>query len=413
MSLPAAPAAELVPEPAASPARSTRLLLAVSSVTGGLSAALVPFVAMLLLPVRDYGAFSLVYLVYAEGWSILLSAVCDTWARLRAAGGSAGTWGDYTRASAAIALVSAVVTGIVGVPVLGSFVDGAAMAIAVGAFLYRQGARYHHAVALGPRAVVPSDTVAVVVLAAGVVCLRLAGQPLMTSLLLAWAASGIASAAFFLRGAMRGRGATDWYRRNDRTVRTLLGDSLLMDAGAAGTPVLIAPILGLHNFGIYRSVSSLSVPVQLLIDPVRPYLSQLRLKRVGSPAVIAAMVTLAGLLCLAAYSLLTFVVPAALTFSPVLVALSKYALPCGLFLALQFLTYVFNIFARMHVSHRTLVVGRACHTVFAILLPILGAVLGSVTGAIWCYVATTSLTVVLWMTLVVVAARRSARTAAQ
>ena len=122
-----------------------RLALAVSSTAGGLSAALVPVLAVFLLPVGKYGAFSLVYLVFAEGWSIQLSAVCDTWARSRAAGTTAGTWADYTGALAAVGAVAALITFAVGWPVLDSALLAAAMAVAVGATLYRQGARYHHA----------------------------------------------------------------------------------------------------------------------------------------------------------------------------------------------------------------------------------------------------------------------------
>lgn len=384
---------------------AAKLLLAASSLTGGLSAALVPFLAVLLLEVRDYGAFSLVYLVYAEGWSILLSAVCDTWARLRGAGTSAGRWADYAATLSAICGVSAAVTFAAGYATFGGLLPATAMGVATGATLYRQGSRYHHAVARGPRAVVPSDLSSVLVLAGSFVALRLAGQSLMSALLIAWALSALVSAAFYLPGAFGGTGPVAWCRRNGATVRALLSESLLMDAGAAGTPVLMAPILGLHNFGIYRSVSSLSVPIQLLIDPVRPNLSQIPLRQVTSTRVVAALTAVAAVLCGAVFTVLTYVVPAALSFSPVLTALSHYALPCGLFICLQFLTYVFNIFARMHVSHRRLILGRVFHTVFAISLPITGAVLGSVTGAVWCYVFTTALTVALWLGLLLVGQR--------
>ncbi len=389
-----------------------RTILALSSVMGGLSAALVPVLAVFTLPVRDYGAFAFVYLVFAQGWSIQLSAICDTWARRRAVGETAGSWPDYARALATVAWVSTVVTLLVGLPMYRSVLLATGMAIGVGASLYRQGARYHHAVARGPRAVLPSDTVAVVVLCAALAGFLLTGQSLLAALLLAWAVSSVCSAVFYLRGCRHGIGSIAWWRRNKATIRVLLGESLLMDAGAAGTPVLIAPILGLHNFGIYRGVSSLSVPIQLLIDSIRPYLTQMGLKRVSSPRVVLPVIAAAGVLGLAGFAALGFVVPALLSFSPVLMALSHFAVPCGLFLAFQFLTYIFNIFARIHVSYRQLLVGRAFHTVFAILLPIAGAAAGSVSGAVWCFIATTGLTVVIWVTLVLAGSRRSTEPAA-
>ncbi|RBY89833.1 hypothetical protein DQ240_02655 [Blastococcus sp. TF02A-26] len=382
-----------------------RLVLALSAVTGGLSAALVPVLAVLLLPVDDYGTFALVFLVFAEGWSILLSAVADTWARVRAAGSSAGSWADYTGALAAVGAVAGVVTLAVGWPVLGSGGLAATMAVAVTATLYRQGARYHHAVEHGVRAVLPSDAVAVVVLVAVLAALLLADRSLLTSLLVAWAVSAVAAAALFTRGALRGGGPVGWYRRNRRTVRVLLGESLLMDAGATGTPVLVAPVLGLYDFGVYRSVSSLSVPIQLLIDPVRPLISQVSLRRLATARVAGGLLAVATALTVVGYLALEFVVPAVLSFSPVLSALSDFAVPCGLFIGLQFLTYVLGILARMRVAHRRLLVGRAVHTVFAIALPLLGAVLGSASGAIWGFVVSTGMTVVIWTALLVGAAR--------
>ncbi len=387
-----------------------RAALAASSVLGGLSAALAPILAVFFLEVRDYGAFAFVYLVFAQGWSIALSAVCDTWARLRAAGSSAGTWANYSGALGTVSGVTGLVALAVGLPMFDSVLHAGATAVAVTASLYRQAARYHHAATHGARSVLPSDSVAVVVFLAALVVLRWTGEPVLTALLLAWALSGVASAAFFLPGAFQDGGMRPWYRRNRSTRRSLLGESLLMDAGAAGTPVLIAPILGLTDFGIYRSVSSLSVPVQLMIDPVRPNLAQIELRRAAGPGVVGPAVGTAALLGTACYVALAHVVPAALSFSPVLLELSHFALACSLFLAFQFLTYTLHIFARIHVSHRRLLVGRAFHTVFAISLPILGAVFGSLTGAMWCFVATSGLTVVIWLSFLVVGAREAART---
>lgn len=388
-----------------------RAALAITSLMGGFSAALVPVLAVFLLEVRDYGTFAFVYLVFAQGWSVELSVVCDTWARRRAAGTTAGSWANYTGALATISAVSGAVTLLVGLPMFDTLLQAAAMATGVATSLYRQGARFHEAAVHGPRAVLPSDTIAVVVLTGSLAGFALTSNSMLTSLLLAWALSGLASTAFFLGGAFREGGLASWYRRNRQTVRALLGESLLMDAGAAGTPVLIAPLLGLHDFGIYRSVSSLSVPVQLLIDPARPNLSQVALKRVLSPQVVAGAFAIAAVLATAGYAALAFVVPVALSFSPVLTSLSEFALACSLFLAFQFLTYVFHIFARMHVSHRDLLVGRAVHTVFAIAVPILGAVFGSLAGAIWCFVATSGLTVAIWLALLVAGSRQEARSA--
>jgi hypothetical protein len=388
----------------------TRLWLAASSLTGGFSAALVPLLAVFVLDVRDYGAFSLAYLVLAQAWSVQLSAVCDTWARDRAAhaGGDEG-WSDFASAITTISGVSAVVAFLVGWPVFGEPLPAAAMGVAVGATLYRQGGRYHHAVALGPRAVLPSDVVMVATFGAAFSGLTLLDESLLTSLLVAWAIAAVASAAFFLQGASGGRGLRPWYRSHRRTARTLLSESLLMDAGFTGTPVAVAPILGLADFGIYRSVYSLSVPLQLVIDPVRPNLSQLPLDRVTSKRALVTLLSVAAALAALGYGALQFLVPATFSFSPVLMALTDFAAACGLFVGFQFLNYLVIVFARMHLPHGRLVVGRACHSVFAIALPILGAVVAGLPGAMWCFVATIATSAATWIVLLLLASRRHSR----
>jgi hypothetical protein len=387
----------------------TRPWLIASSVAGGLSAALVPLLAVLTLEVRDYGAFSLAYLVLAQGWSIALSAVCDTWARQRNGRVDGTEWADYASAIATIAGSAAVVAFAVAWPVFGGALPAAAMALAIGATLYRQGARYHDAVARGPRAVLGSDTVMVLTFVLAFVALRLLDRQLLSSLLWAWAVASVASASLFLRGAFGGRGLGHWYRGRRRTARTLLSESLLMDAGFTGTPLLLAPILGLAHFGIYRSLYSLSVPLQLLIDPLRPNLSQLPLKRITSRPVLVPVIAVAAALAMFGYLGLAFAVPAALSFSPVLAALSDHAAAAGLFVGFQFLNYLIVVFARMHVPHRRLVVGRACHSVFAVLLPVGGAAVAGLSGAMWCFVITIASSAAMWLVLLLIHSDRQTR----
>jgi hypothetical protein len=79
----------------------------------------------------------------------------------------------------------------------------------------------------------------------------------------------------------------------------------------------------------------------------------------------------------------------------------------------QFLNYLVNVFARMHVPHRQLVIGRACHSLFAILLPVLGALLAGLSGAMWCFVATIASSAAIWVLLVLLNSRRQAGVAIQ
>lgn len=378
----------------------SRTVLLTSSAIGAVASAMVPLGALFLLDVSDFGAFSLCYLVFAWGWSIELSTICDTWARERAHRPSM-SWPKYASALTQLSLAGAIVAIGLGIPTYGSVAPALLTAVATAAAMYRLGGRFHHAATSRSRSVLLSDTVSVLIFA-GLVWV-LAGTGIasrLDSLLIAWASSGLLSCLFFpAPGMMRAGGLRDWYHLHQRTIRPLLGESLMMDAGSIGTPMIMSPLLGLSNFGIYRSVSSVSLPVQLIIDPIRPNLSQMPATTLLGRT--AALVVLGGaaLLGSGAFGVLVLLAPVLSAVSPVLGELGAHALACGIFVSVAFTGYYLYIAARAHVRHENLIRGRAVQTLFAIASPLTGLLLGGLPGAIWGFVAANTATPLIWLFL--------------
>lgn len=377
-----------------------RAVLLASSVLGALSNALPPVVAVLFLDVGDYGAFSVAYLVFAWGWSITLSAICETWARVRS--GRVDDWPRYSPALVQLSLIGAAAGTFAGALAYEQPWLAVPTGAAVGLTMYRLGARYHHSVVRGPHAVLASDAVGVLVFGTvlGATVLSSPGNALL-ALVLSWVTSALAGAAFFRPTSVAGGGGLrGWYRRKGGTVRPLLGESLLMDAGSVGTPMVLAPLLGLADFGVYRSVSSVSLPVQLLMDPIRPNISQTRPALMLGGPVTAVVHVVAVLLSVACYAAFLWVLPVLFAFSPVLLALSEFALACSAFVGVAFLGYFYYILARVHLQHSRLLLGRVVQTVFAIALPVVGFALAGLSGAIWGFVVNAAVTAIVWTMLI-------------
>lgn len=377
-----------------------RRALLLSSGLGAVASAMVPLGALLLLDVSDFGAFSLCYLVFAWGWSIELSAICDTWARQRRST-SSPTWTSYASALGQLSVVAAAVAVAVAAPVYQSLPRALLTGLATGAAMYRLGGRFHHAATGRARSVLLSDATSVITFLGllGILAGTFSSARL-DSLLIAWALSGLASSLFYpARGILRGGGVRRWYRNHRRVLAPLLGESLLMDTGSIATPMLISPLLGLADFGIYRSVSSVSLPVQLIVDPIRPNLSQMParilLGRVATTAVLGSALALGAM----TYAALTLLAPLLGAVSPVLRELSAYASAAGTFVFFAFWGYFLYIAARAHVSHANLLRGRALQTVFAVAAPVVGLTVGDLPGAIWGFVAASGTTPLIWALL--------------
>ncbi len=380
----------------------TRIQLLLVSMVGALAAALVPISALVILPPEGYGTFSFGYLVFAFGWSLQLSIICDSWARTRGVAGLPSAWRSYWPPVMQLSLLAGVAAGAATVAVFHDVSIALLLVVSVALNLYRLGGRFYYSAMGHRRLPVGSDASTIAVFAATVIVFRIfpIGDDLFT-VTLAWATSSLAGALFFLPAkAAPGSGLVTWYRARKTVVHTLLGDSLLMDLGANAVPAVLAPLLGAKNFGIYRGISSVATPVQLVLDPLRPTLAQLTLPVLAGRRYLFAVMGVAGMMAAGCYVVLAAIVPQTGLASTTLGSLSEFAVACAIFVAMNFLGHFYYIASRNHLPRRELFAGRVVQTVGAIAGPMLGLLLGGLSGAIWGFVAASAVSSAGWLLLV-------------
>lgn len=368
-----------------------------SSLLGAVGSAMVPISALLLFSTTDYGAFSVPYLIFALGWSMALSAVCDTWARGRGQDPDHDGWHSYSGALLTGAGIAGIVTLAVAAVVLGNWGHALAAAVGVAASIYRLGARFFHSASRGPQAVLASDLAGVVVFFLTLGAALFYDLGALTGVLTGWALASIASSLLFLPSRpRRGSGLITWVRHRRARIAPLLGESLLMDAGSIGAPLAMAPFLGTSGFGAYRSISSVAMPIQLALDPVRPNISQMPPKVLLSRNVMFGVLGIAALMALACYAVLGVVLPQLDFVTGALATLSDYAVACTIYVAVGFVGHFYYIVARGILAHGSLVRGRAIQTVMHILFPFAGLFLNGLDGAVWGFVAANAAAAVVW-----------------
>lgn len=366
---------------------------------------LLQFLALVSLDPATFGRFSALYLAFALASSLLLSMVCEAWQRVR----PAADWRAFSAPLLAHSLLCGLVTGLVFAFIPGyqglAWLGG----IAVGTATYRVGARYfamHHR---EYRWVVPADAANVLVLLVGWGLFLFARDSFsLFTVMVIWAVGSVASAA--LSKPATGFAPSlipSWFRTHHHEVKTLLGDSVLLDASGIGTPYILIPILGVTGFGVYRALSNVSGPVKLLLTPVRPLFAGAdarRFARGRSVALFVAMSAVIGLVCYAAIVLLEL---SGLEIGT-LTALTDYAWEAGVFVAATFLNGIYYLLARTHFTRRRLLTGRAVTSLAGIVLPIAGGLLFGIDGAIIAITLTTVAIAIVWMLLLFAQTRSTA-----
>ncbi|QEE60840.1 hypothetical protein FVA74_04045 [Salinibacterium sp. dk2585] len=357
----------------------------------------VQILALVTLDPADYGAFSLQYLVFALGSSLSLSLISEAWLRHDTQSGVRSPWRDYGNATLFLALslggltviVSALVPALSDVAVIG--------ALAVAASVYRVSVRYYAVRCKAP--VLVSDLSGLVVTVAVWVWFAVLGDWSLLGMSTAWALGAVASALTSRLPPLPSVSLLrSWFSDKRTHIRPLLRDSVLMDAGAIGTPYLLAPLLGVAQFGTYRAVSNVAAPVRLVLTPLRPKIAMLA----QEPQTLkrhALVVAAAVLLALCAYGALVVISVAQLDLGT-LNELGNFALPTAIFVAANFLGTFHYIVARAGLNGTGLLLGRLVQTVFAIAGPLIGFAVGGLGGAIWGYALVTVVSAVTWAVLV-------------
>ena len=378
----------------------SRLHFLSSSILGALGGAMVPVTALLVFSTSDYGAFSVTYLVFALGWSMTLSTICDAWVRGRSEIPGPREWEGYSGAlfSGAVlaGLAALFVTGIIAA----NWGNALAGAVGVTANIYRLGARFFHSASRGPRAALVSDALGILVFSLAVVGTLTTHLSPLTGVLLGWGFASITSSALFPPPKLHARhGLRAWVRKRHSRIKPLLAESLLMDAGAIGTPLVMAPLLGAGSFGAYRSISSAAVPIQLSLDPLRPNIVQISAERFLSRQVVSGVLAATAAMASACFIILGLILPQIPGISGSLAALAHYAVPCSVYVVASFPGYFYYILSRRNLSHSLLVKGRLLQTLMHISAPLGGLFLGGLDGAVWGFVCANVAAAPVWPVL--------------
>lgn len=345
---------------------------------------LVQGVAISFLTPYEYGIFALCYIVLALGSTVVYSVICEPWS---SAHPNQSDWPDYSMALTAIAALSILPSAVVGA-LVGELGVALLLGVAAAGTIYRVGARYF-AVFVGERRyVAPADNVGVLVLCLGWLLLYPL-TPSLYSLSSSWALAALVSAGLSKRPSfgkyhlILGK----WIRGRWDAMRFLVLDSVLLEAGATGVPLVMTPTMGLAQFGVYRSVSSAAVPVRMILNPIRPNLARRPVRdivgvRVGM-MVFALGIALAGVV----YSALRLVVGWGPLEGTALRMLGEYSLPVGIFVFSNTVGTFFYLALRQKMAGRVLMRYRVVQLVLALALPVGGYLLRGLGGAIWGYVS--------------------------
>lgn len=359
----------------------------------------VQLVALIALSPAQFGAFSIQYLFFALSLSVALSFVSEPWLRVELRSGGGSDWRLYSSVSFYFALVAglgALVLSLIVPPLRDVAVLGA---IAVAASAYRASARYYSLRRGDYRGVLPGDIGGLAGYAVGVVVLLILGASGLVPVIAAWALGALASA---LLSRLPKLGPPSllrvWVHEHRSDITLLLRDSLFMDLGAIGAPYLLAPAMGLADFGIYRAVSNIAAPVRLVLGPIRPRIAARPLAAHRRPRAVVLVVGVSVLFGVAAFAAL-LVLDAVGFELGALAGLLPYALPAAIFVGSGFAGNYFYVVARATASGRRLLIGRAVQTVLAVGLPLGGMLAFGLEGAIWGVSLSSAISAVVWTVL--------------
>lgn len=361
----------------------------------------IQLVGLISLSPGDFGTFSIQYLLFAFGASVSLSVISDAWIRTDVVGGQRSSWRQYSSVSLYLALTGGLLTLTISFAIEPLRPVAVTGAVAVVASLYRGSVRYY-SLRLGEnRGVLPGDLLGLAGTMTTWTVALFFGYAGLEIVVLAWAVGALCSAVASRRPTFAAPRTTiaTWWTTHRRSIRPLLRDSLLMDLSAIGTPYLLAPVLGLAQFGIYRAISNIAAPVRLILNPLRPLLS-------SAPIEVQRSRTRLGLVTLVAVALggcaylILWLFSASEVEIGTLNGVAAFAAPAAVFISANFVGHFYYIVARAHLRNRDLLFGRIAQTVLAIAGPIAGVWTNGLPGAIWGYATCTLVSAAVWALLV-------------
>ncbi|MFC4222722.1 hypothetical protein [Lysinibacter cavernae] len=359
--------------------------------------------ALIFLTPEQFGAFSIQYLLMAWGMSLTFSLISEAWLR----NGATSNWASYSSVLVYFSAFSGIVVlGIsLIIPVLHSIAILSSIAVAF--TLYRTGARFHSLKEKRLTPVFIGDSLCLAVVASGWVYALVVGERGLDFVALVWAASSVAAALGSGLPRLRGpRVLSRWVSTHRTQIGPLIRDSLLVDLSAIGTPYLLLGFLSVSQFGIYRAVSNVAAPVRLIINPLKPVLGSMSLRRQGSMKMILLVIMGA-----VGFGVMAYICLVILQILPVnvgtLSALTPYALPTAISIVGNFLTHYYTTVARVKLPSRQLLLGRIAFLTLTTVPLLIAVSIWGLAGAIWAYGLGFALAGLIWLALVVRQAKSS------
>ena len=384
-----------------------RLWTLVAAASGAVANALIPVAALVTLEPRQYGGFSFVYLVYAFGSSLILSVVCEAWQRWNQANDQVSGWREYVQPLSQISLVAGGLAGAVAFVIEDEAVLSSVMALSVFFATYRGGARFFGFASSESRRVALSDVSLVLGFIAGFAGGMAATDDHLRRFAIAWMVSGVMGCLTLrLPRVFGGHGLKRWIGTRKREVGTLLSDSLLMDAGAVGSPVLVATFLTIPQFGVYRGISNVAMPVRLVFSSLRPVIARRPAARLLTLRIVVLVSTLAMTLGTGAFVVLHYAIGSIDRQIGTLSTLVSYAFPCAVFVAVSCITQLFYVACRIHARAAEIIKAQFAQTVLILVLPTVGCVRKGLDGAVWGFVLAATASAGSWAFLAWTTSRR-------
>lgn len=359
-----------------------------------------PILAMLVLQPAQYGAFSLVYLAGALANTLQLSTVSEVWVRAGTDTNAENSWNRFSNATILVGVAGGAVAAVVALISTETRPYWPLLFVAVFAQVYANGSSFRALRLFDWRYVLPSGALGSAAVLASAVALFALPTVGLLEVLLSWVLVKVA----MLLGArpprrLDVRESFAWLRTNKKDITTLVSDGAIANLSNLGPPYMVAPILGLAHFGTYRALENLSAPMRTVISSLRPALTRLPLRRLGSVR-LAVQVGLGSLLI----GVIAFLALRGLEYTGLdlgtLNSLYPYAPLVALYMTAITLWNLYPLLARQVAASRHVITLRASLSVVAVLGPVGGALGWGLPGALWGQIMHVWIAALAWWILV-------------
>ena len=378
------------------PADRGRSWLLLATLVSSLWSLSVQGVGIVWLSTSDYGRFALAYLLYGVMTAALFACVCDVWSRV--VGQNAVQ--VSRRLYRTVTFWLSVTFGFVGFLLLWCLTDvtnAALVSVASTLSLIRTGCRFSSVARGRVRLIWVPELVSVI---AFCVALLVSSSALgrLESLCLSWAIGSCAAMPLFRVGPVGWpREALQWFGQYRHEIRVMLGDSVIVEGTVYGVPLIMASMMPLASFSVYRGVSSSAIPVRLILNPLRPVIARQSNRSISSPRSVALVLTVSFLLGgVVGLGVLLLGVWPPLRMST-LGALHQYWILVGVFVSMSFAGTFYFVSNRSRLPTRELMIIRIIQAVSDVGGPLFGYFVAFVPGAIFGYVVSTSLNTLIAM----------------